>query len=90
MKRQISSTTFFCNVTQHIKILDTVNPINKYSMQYQEHSMFLFTVTREEIHEIIISLKNKNTIGKDDQLSNKMLKIIAQDISHILSVVINI
>ena len=83
---------FFPNVgstlSDSIEIADSTLDFTDYLNNPTEHHFNFNTITESETLSIINKLKNKNSSGKDE-ISNKLLKSIKDEIAKPLTIIIN-
>ena len=89
---QISFNIFFSNIgstlSDSIEIADSTLDFTDYLNNPTEHHFNFNTITESETLSIINKLKNKNSSGKDE-ISNKLLKSIKDEIAKPLTIFIN-
>ena len=83
---------FFSNIgstlSDSIEIADSTLDFTDYLNNPTEHHFNFNTITESETLSIINKLKNKNSSGKDE-ISNKLLKSIKDEIAKPLTIIIN-
>ena len=83
---------FFSNIgstlSDSIEIADSTLDFTDYLNNPTEHHFNFTTITESETLSIINKLKNKNSSGKDE-ISNKLLKSIKDEIAKPLTIIIN-
>ena len=83
---------FFSNIgstlSDSIEIADSTLDFTDYLNNPAEHHFHFNTITESETLSIINKLKNKNSSGKDE-ISNKLLKSIKDEIAKPLTIIIN-
>lgn len=62
---------------------------NKFRIRYVRNSLFLLPTSKSEVHKTIISLSNKKSVDLHG-ISNNVLKAVSEEISEVLSFLINL